>query len=75
MHDGDHITQLALEGRVKVGTALDGAQAVAVCQLGEDSDIAAVLKLNACKTEGKQACVDLGRKDCVRVAMVGGGLS
>ena len=75
MHDRDNISELGLERRVEVCAALDGSEAVAVCQLGEDSDIAAVLKLNACKTEGKQACVNLGRKDCVRVAMVGGGLS
>ena len=47
VHDGDHITQLALEGRVKVGTALDGAQAVAVCEFREHANIAAVLKLCA----------------------------
>ena len=45
--DGDNVAELGLEGGVEVGAALDGRQAVAVRQLGEDPDLAAVLKLNA----------------------------
>lgn len=48
MHDRDDISKLALERGVKVGAALDGAQAVAVRQLTENTDIAVVFELNAC---------------------------
>lgn len=48
MHDGDDVAELALKGGVEVGTALDGSQAVAVCQFGEHADVAAVFELNAC---------------------------
>jgi hypothetical protein len=45
VHDGDNITQLSLEGRVKVRAALDGSKTVAVCQLGEHADVAVVFEL------------------------------
>lgn len=47
MHDGDDISKLTLEGRVKVGTALDGGQAVAVCEFREYANIAVVFELSA----------------------------
>ena len=47
VHDGDHIAELRLEGGIKVGAALDGGEAVRVCELGEDADVAAVFELEA----------------------------
>lgn len=48
MHDRDDISEFALERRVEVGAALNGAQAVAVRQLREYTDVAAVFELDAC---------------------------
>jgi hypothetical protein len=45
VHDRDDVSKLALERRVEVGAALDCSQAVAVCQFGEDADVAVVLEL------------------------------
>ena len=47
VHDGDHVAQLGFEGRVEVGAALDRGEAVRVCELGEDADVAAVFELDA----------------------------
>jgi hypothetical protein len=47
VHDGEHVGQLGFEGRVEVGAALDRGEAVRVCELGEDADVAAVFELDA----------------------------
>ena len=47
VHDGEHVAELGLEGGVEVGAALDGGEAVRVCELGEDADVAAVFELEA----------------------------
>ena len=48
MDDGNNICQLALESRVKVGAALNGGETVAVCELGKDTNVAVVFKLETC---------------------------
>ena len=48
MNDGNDIAELGLKSRVKICAALQCAETVTVCELGEDSDIAAVFKLGAC---------------------------
>ena len=45
VHDRDDIAELRLKCGVKVSTALDSRKAVAVCEFGENADIAAVLEL------------------------------
>ena len=47
VHDGDHVAELCLECGIEVGAALDGGEAVRVCELGEDADVAAVFELDA----------------------------
>lgn len=47
VHDRDNIAELRFECGVKVGTALDSRKAVAVCELGENADVAAVLELQS----------------------------
>ena len=49
VHDGDDVAELCLEGRVEVGAALDGDEAVRVGELGEHADVAAVFELETCK--------------------------
>ena len=73
VHDRNDISQLAFKSRVEVCAALDGSEAVAVGQLGEDSDVAAVLELNAYISGGKRVCRSVPGIVYVRVAMVGGG--
>lgn len=48
VNDRNDIAELGLKSRVKICAALQRAEAVAVCEFGEDSDIAAVFKLDAC---------------------------
>ena len=48
VHDGDDVAELRLEGGVEVGAALDGDEAVRVCEFGEDADVAAVFELETC---------------------------
>ena len=45
MHDWNDISEFRLESRVEVCAALDGTEAVAVRELCEYADIAAVLEL------------------------------
>ena len=45
VYDGDHLAQLGLESRVEIGAALDGDEAVRVCEFGEDTNVAAVFEL------------------------------
>jgi hypothetical protein len=47
VYDGDHIAEICLEGGIKVGAAPEGDEAVRVCELGEDADVAAVFELDA----------------------------
>ena len=47
VHDGNHVSELALEDGVKVGAAAKGNQAIAVRQLREHADLAAVFELCA----------------------------
>ena len=49
VHDGDDLAELGLEGGVEVGAALDGDEAVRVCEFGEDADVAAVFELETCE--------------------------
>ncbi|SRR6266403_3461010 len=44
---GNHVAELGFEGGVEVGAALDGDEAVGVCEFGEDADVAAVFELDA----------------------------
>lgn len=48
MYDRNNIAKLALEGGIKVRAALDCAEAVAIRQFGEDTNVAAVFELDAC---------------------------
>ena len=48
VHDGDDVAELCLEGRVEVGAALDGDEAVRICEFGEHPDVAAVFELETC---------------------------
>ena len=48
MDDRNDISELRLKGRVKIRAALDRTEAVTVCEFGEDSNVAAVFKLDAC---------------------------
>jgi len=47
VHDGEHVAELGFEGRVEVGAALDGDEAVGIGEFGEDADVAAVFELEA----------------------------
>ena len=53
MNDGDDIAELALEGGVKVGAALDGGETVAVCEFGEYADVAVIFELDAWGGSGR----------------------
>ena len=44
---GDYVAELCFEGRVEVGAALDGGEAVGICEFGKDADVAAVFELDA----------------------------
>ena len=48
VHDGDDVAELRLERGVEVGAALDGDEAVRVCEFGEHADVAAVFELETC---------------------------
>ena len=48
MNDRNDVTELALKGRVEIRAALDRAEAVTVCEFGEDSDVAVVFELETC---------------------------
>ena len=48
MNDRDDVAELGLKGGVEICAALDRAEAVAVCEFGEDSDIAVVFELETC---------------------------
>jgi hypothetical protein len=67
VHDGDDVGELCLERRVKVGRGVHRGEAVAVGQLGEDADVAAVFELDACKSVRS---VTGGAAVYARVAMV-----
>lgn len=45
VHNGNNISELALECGIEISAALDCSQAVAVCQFGEDADVAVILEL------------------------------
>jgi hypothetical protein len=66
---GDHVAELGFEGGVEVGAALDGGEAVGICEFGEDADVAAVFELDAwirgCVYDGTES-----EMRNVRVAMV-----
>ena len=72
MNDGNDLPEFRLKGRIKIGASIERTEAVTICELGEDSDIAAVSKLETCnesslplKSGGRSAVVDYAR-----VAMV-----
>jgi hypothetical protein len=44
---GDYVAELGFEGGVEVGAALDGGEAVGICEFGEDADVVAVFELDA----------------------------
>jgi hypothetical protein len=48
VNDGNDVAELRLEGRVEICATPDGAEAVAVCEFGEDSDVAVVFELQTC---------------------------
>jgi len=48
VNDGDDVAELGLKGRVEICAALNRTEAVAVCEFGEDSDVAAVFELETC---------------------------
>jgi len=48
VNDRNDFAELGLKGRVEICAALDRAEAVAVCEFGEDSDVAAVFELETC---------------------------
>ncbi len=48
VHDGQDVAELGLEGRVEVGAALDGDEAVRVGEFGEDPDVVVVFELETC---------------------------
>lgn len=60
VHDGDDVGELCLERGVKVGRGVHRGEAVAVRELGEDADVAAVFELDACNAvrsvAGVQRC-------------------
>jgi hypothetical protein len=47
VHYWYYIPELGFEGGVEVGAALDGCEAVGICEFGEDADVAAVFELDA----------------------------
>ena len=66
---GDNVTELGFEGGVEVGAALDGGEAVGICEFGEDADVAAVFELHAWITRYVYDGAESEMRD-VRVAMV-----
>lgn len=44
--DGNYIPEFSLKGRIKICAALDGTEAVTVCQFRKDADVAVVFKLD-----------------------------
>ena len=48
MNDGNDVAELSLKGRVEICAALYCAEAVAVCEFGKDSDVAAIFELETC---------------------------
>jgi hypothetical protein len=52
VHDWDDIAELALERRVEIRAALDGSEAIGVCELSEHANVAAIFKLDACVEKG-----------------------
>ena len=55
VHYWDYVAELGFEGGVEVGAALDGGEAVGICEFGEDADVAAVFELDAWMR--KKVCV------------------
>ena len=74
MNDRNDIAELGLKSRVKICAALQRAEAIAVCEFGEDSDIAAVFKLDACgwQSLSSRSSGECGLKNRARVAMIDG---
>jgi len=48
VYDWDDIAELALKRRVEICAALDGSEAISVCELSEHPNVAAIFKLDAC---------------------------
>ena len=48
VNDRNDLPKFGLKGRVEIRASLDRAEAVAICEFGEDSDIAVVFELKAC---------------------------
>ena len=67
MNDRNHLAELGLKGRVEIRAALYRAEAVTVCEFGEDADIAAVFELDACPSRQDR---ELALNDYARVAMI-----
>ena len=74
VHYGDYVAELGFKGGVEIGAALDGGEAVGICEFGKDADVAAVFELDAWMR--KKVCVCDGAESIrcaknVRVAMGG----
>ena len=48
VHDRDDLAKLCLERRVEIGAALDGDEAVSVCEFRENANVAAIFELETC---------------------------
>ena len=72
VHDGDDVAELRLECRVEVGTALDGDEAVSVCEFGENADVTAIFELETCTASEDCLCSKNASMANVRVAMMRG---
>jgi hypothetical protein len=67
VNDRNHVAELGFKGRVEICAALYRAEAVTVCEFGEDSDIAVVFELDAYPSRQDR---ELVLKDYARVAML-----
>ena len=72
MNDRNNIAEFSLKSRIEIRATTESAEAVAVCEFGEDSDIAVVFELKAWNywTLPVRSSVRFGFTVYARVAML-----
>jgi hypothetical protein len=48
VNDWNNVSEFGLKGRVKICASPERTEAVAICELGEDSDSAVIFELETC---------------------------
>lgn len=70
--NGNNVSQFSLKGRIEICAALDGTEAVTVCQFGKYANVATIFELDACNDLLVNAASRAGPRRYIRVAMMKG---